>query len=166
MSYVDLNPIRAGIAERPETSEFTSIQQRIREGQEDHAASSAHQSPGPVETPASPASLGSRLMPLVCQRDDAHANAIGFTAAEYLELVDWAGRQVRDDKRGCIPADVPPILSRLGLAPDGYLRHVGGNTGKSHSVVLGHIDHIRHVAAKLGRGFFKGLGQAQMLYLT
>lgn len=29
MAYVDLNPIRAGIAETPETSDYTAIQQRI-----------------------------------------------------------------------------------------------------------------------------------------
>ncbi len=41
MAYVDLNPIRAGISETPEGSDYTSIQERIREyaaGREEGAA--------------------------------------------------------------------------------------------------------------------------------
>jgi hypothetical protein len=37
MSYVDLNPIRAGIAETQEESDFTSIQQRNRGWQQRQA---------------------------------------------------------------------------------------------------------------------------------
>jgi len=33
--------------------------------------------------------------------------------AEYLNLLDWTGRQIRADKRGAIPADLAPILERL-----------------------------------------------------
>jgi len=33
-----------------------------------------------------------------------------FHLADYLELVNWTGRGVRDDKRGAIAEDVPPIL--------------------------------------------------------
>ena len=33
MAYVDLNPVRAGLVDRPEASDFTSIQERIRQWQ-------------------------------------------------------------------------------------------------------------------------------------
>ena len=39
-----------------------------------------------------------------------------MTVCEYLQVVDWTGRQVRADKKGQIPADLPPILERLGFA--------------------------------------------------
>lgn len=40
---------------------------------------------------------------------------IPFRLMDYLELVDWTGRQIRDDKRGHIANTMPPILSRLGF---------------------------------------------------
>ncbi len=34
---------------------------------------------------------------------------------DYLELLDWTGRIIRDDKRSSTDADLPPILARLGI---------------------------------------------------
>ncbi|MCP4040853.1 MAG: hypothetical protein GY731_02705 [Gammaproteobacteria bacterium] len=130
MSYVDLNPIRAGVAETPETSEFTSIEQRIRHWKQDS-----------TQDTKSPS-----LMALVKQDEDSHPNAIGFNIQDYLELVDWAGRIVRDGKRGSIPVNIPPILNRLGLESKGYLHHIGGKREKAHPLVLGTTHHIRRVA--------------------
>jgi hypothetical protein len=46
MAYVDLNPVRAGIAETPEASDYTSIQERLAE------VPSKAQSPQPdIQTP-------------------------------------------------------------------------------------------------------------------
>ncbi len=40
---------------------------------------------------------------------------------DYLELVDWTGRIVREDKRGQIDSSLPPILRRLSLDRGSWL---------------------------------------------
>ena len=150
MSYVDLNPIRAAIAATPETSDFTSVQQRIQ---------------GLPITPADDQPIRPRLMPLVRSNRDRHVNAIGYELHEYLELVDWAGRQIRDDKRGAIAENVPPILQRLGLHDEGFLEFV---SGKSHPVkprVIGRIKRIQQAAKQLEQKFLNGMSLGRQLYL-
>ena len=34
---------------------------------------------------------------------------------QYLELLDWTGRQIRTGSSGSIPKHLAPILSRIGL---------------------------------------------------
>ena len=41
---------------------------------------------------------------------------IFFAFEDYLELVDWTGRIMRNDKRGYIDNALPPILHRLQLS--------------------------------------------------
>ena len=36
-----------------------------------------------------------------------------FNLTDYLELVDWSGRIIREDKKGVVPATLPAILQRL-----------------------------------------------------
>ena len=40
---------------------------------------------------------------------------------DYLQLLDWTGRQVRSDKRGEIPQELAPILERLQLSRETWL---------------------------------------------
>ena len=83
MAYVDLNPIRASMAKTLEDSDYTSVQERINHPGTDY------------------------LKPFKEQAE----NSIPFKLNDYLELVDWGGRQVKRNKRGYIPASVPPILT-------------------------------------------------------
>ena len=85
MAYVDLNPIRSAMAQTPEDSDYTSIQERIR-------------------------SKDSKLLNLGFNEDD-----IDFTLADYCDLIDATGRSIRTDKKGFIDDSLPPILNRLGL---------------------------------------------------
>jgi len=45
----------------------------------------------------------------------AYARGLSFHLADYLDLVNWTGRAVRDDKHGAIAEDLPPILERIGI---------------------------------------------------
>jgi len=78
--------------------------------------------------PAEAASMQPPLMPLVKAGQDDHVHVLGYTERDYLELVDWAGRATRPDKRGAIPRHIPPILNRLDLDPGRYLHHMGGKS--------------------------------------
>jgi len=42
--------------------------------------------------------------------------------ADYLDLVSWTGRAVRDDKRGAIANELPPILERIGITRAAWLQ--------------------------------------------
>ena len=38
-----------------------------------------------------------------------------MTTEDYLELLDWTGRQIRFGKHGAIPGELAPILDRLNV---------------------------------------------------
>ena len=158
MSYVDLNPIRAAMADTPESSDFTSIAQRIAElNAIDEPVSSTDTKTNTL--------CGPGLMGLAPQHEDPHPNAMGFSLTDYLELVDWSGRAIRNDKRGFIDQEIPPILTRIGLEPGGFINHLRGRKGRPHSRVLGSIEKMRQAAVEMGRSFIKGLSEARALYL-
>lgn len=90
----------------------------------------------------------------------------GFLAmplGEYLDLLDWTGRQGRKDKRGKIPADVAPILKRLGI--DGgmwcdlvwnFKRYFGRCAGRPAS--------MKENSASTGRSWSHGQRAAQSCF--
>tara|TARA_R110001583_G_scaffold192065_1_gene358185 strand:- start:454 stop:879 length:426 start_codon:yes stop_codon:yes gene_type:complete len=82
MAYVDLNPVRAGIAPTPEESSFTSIQLRIK------AALNGEQP--------------KNLLPFTSSEYQEKAVGISFCLKDYLILVDETGRVIREDKRDAI----------------------------------------------------------------
>ena len=112
MAYVDLNPIRAAMATTPETSDYTSIKLRI-----EHWKKMADKKLHDQSAVLQPKSL----MPFAGNLRQPMPRGLIFNLIDYIELVDWTGRIIRDDKRGAIPDSAPPILKRLDISVDHWI---------------------------------------------
>jgi REP element-mobilizing transposase RayT len=130
MSYVDLNPIRAGMARTPEAAPHTSIYARIHR-------------------------CDRHLMPLNSRPDGR--NPFPLSRQEYLQLVDWSGRAITSEKYKSIPPDAPPILSRLDLKQEhwlGDMRHYG----RWYYRAVGSLQALESYCEHLGQQWLKGIG--------
>ncbi|MBT3022835.1 MAG: transposase [Candidatus Thiodiazotropha sp. (ex Lucina aurantia)] len=108
MAYVDLNPVRAGMAETPEQSEFTSIAERTSRLERDR-------------DPEYEVNNQSGLYPFAGNPRKSMPSGLPFRFKDYLELIDWTGRAIVESKRGYIPGNQPPILERLQIDPQHWL---------------------------------------------
>jgi hypothetical protein len=155
MAYVDLNPVRAGIAATPESSEFTSIEERIR-------AVHDETDPRRVARTQHEDRVRLNLLRFADEVSDDRPQ-LPYRKADYLELVDWTGRILRNDKRGAIGSSLPPIMQRLNIdagAWEGAMRPAGNVFGRA----LGRLDHLRLHAEALGQSWVRGLNAAMRLY--
>ena len=117
MAYVDLNPVRAGIAETPERSPYTSIQHRVM-----HWKESAGTTPKPDNAdPLDHSYQSEDLHPFVGDLRQSMPKGLIFNLVDYLQLVDWTGRQIREDKVGAISAEAEPILKRLSISAEHWV---------------------------------------------
>lgn len=177
MAYVDLNPVRAGMAETPETSDYTSIQERLggaptaaRRADEDglHAkprqsepampAASTSESP-PVSTPV--ALPQAPLMPF-----DATGRtpwAVPFALQDYVELVEWTGRLVHPAKRGAIAAAQPEILARLGIDGEVFIE-MSAHFLKEFGSAVGAPEQLASLCARRQTKFLHGMRAARLVF--
>ena len=144
MIYVDLNPVRADICKTLESSEHTSIKQRIEQITET-ANSTA--------TVKLSSFIGSSLK----------KNGIAFALKDYLELADWTGRIVREDKRGSIDASTPGILQKLQLDEHTWMETVQGYSKGFHSFV-GPEEQLKSLCQKQKRHWVRGINACRKLF--
>jgi REP element-mobilizing transposase RayT len=141
MSYVDLNPIRAGIADDLPSSAHTGAARRIAEVESDR---------GQAKRPLAPWGLANAGI------------AMPVHTAAYLELLDWTAREVRADKRGAIAPGTPAILDRLGVSTHGWHAQVLGIESR-YWRAIGGAESLLEKAAAMGQCWLKGIGAAQRL---
>jgi len=142
MAYVDLNPVRAVMADTLMESDHTSVQSRLKDR---------------LKQPKNSLSLRP-LKPVAGLDSDA---LINMTESSYIELVQWTGEQARPDKRGQLkPADQtsnpPPGLWSVAKHPKQWLRQVQG-TESAYYRAIGSAEALMLKAAELQQHWMKGI---------
>lgn len=126
LQYVDLNPIRAKIAASPESSDFTSAQDRLADLKTAEEVSTPDAQDNRIEHGDRAGWLAP--LPLEPKRQAVRAKKTARRASnkgclrmglgDYLQLLDWTGRQIRHGKRGTMPANLEPLFERLGISTE------------------------------------------------
>lgn len=176
MTYVDLNPVRAGVAETPESSDFTAIQERIEQhlvGAEEASRSSVEVEDASVAKPVQAAAQidvgegggvhSKRLLAFIGDERIDQPKGINYSLEDYLELVDWTGRAILDGKRGWISDELPPILLRLQVNPDQWVSTVA-YFNRCFPRMAGRIDRLKAICRKLNLAWVHGMGPSKRLF--
>jgi len=150
LAYVDLNPIRAGMAKAPETSKHTRIKKRIAQAQ---TAPIAHH----------PQQQAKGRFPFVGNPRDEMPSGLAFKLTDYLERVEWCGRILRKGKRGSTDSQCPPILERLNIESDHWEYLINHFESRFKSLV-GSAFKLKQVAQSLGYQRTPGIRRCEVYF--
>jgi REP element-mobilizing transposase RayT len=189
MAYVDLNPVRAKIAESVDQSEFTSAFDRIvarqakaqldqrNKAQKGKASDKTKPKKAPsAKNDSSKSNHANRSEAAqvdrwLCSIDDRRSRSatsrgiFSMSQDDYLELLDITGRILKPGKRGTIPPHLQPLLKRLNLDIDNW-RNTVERFGKLFFNVAGPVETIRQQANQAGRKWYKGQAASQQMYVA
>ena len=150
MAYVDLNPIRSQIAKTPEKSIHTSVKQRACKAQKSRRPNRQDQQP-------------QTLLPFVGNERLNVPKGIQYHVTDYLELVDWTGRQLKRNKKGKIPYNAPPILNRLGIEIQNWLT-LTTEFERKFKYFVGDKQAFDQARFVLKRSRIQGIGAGRLLF--
>jgi hypothetical protein len=190
MAYVDLNPLRARMAESLEESRLTSVHDRICAKR---ARRMIQESGGRIQE-SGQKGLTAEQEALIdeakaeCGRDawlcrfaddrvegfaprDSRAEGdtprdsveagggahtvLGMGFADYLELLEWTGKCVVEGKKGSLPESARPVLERMELDVENWVRTVE-QYGSLYRRVAGKVENLKKRAQEMGRRWLAG----------
>jgi REP element-mobilizing transposase RayT len=134
MAYVDLNPIRAGMASTLQTAEHTSVHARMH-GRDHH------------------------LLPL--QHSYAAGNPLPLSIEEYLSLLNWSACALIADQRSAVPDTLPATLEHLELQQKHWLADMR-HYGRWYYRAVGTVQALQRYCQHLGQQWLKSSGPIHM----
>lgn len=151
-AYVDLNPVRAGIATTPEDSDFTAIQQRLHE-LTTHAVPEKNDVPSP-NSQHQPVQLRPRLYPFSDTPGIAQDKCLPYRSREYMELLDWTANNIhaKTERQN----ETPPILERLGFDNTSFTQAMQAHA-MGHGSAIGKLEQLRKYAQVMHKRFVVGV---------
>ena len=171
MTYVDLNPVRAGAAPTPETSPYTSAFLRIRARQAREMTNNKvpgriHKNIEEKETDTAINDTWSGadqwLCPFESDGEGQNQRLLDLTLDQYLDILDWTGRQLRERGQS-IPENHKPILDRLKIDPEKWLDTVN-NYGRIFYRAAGREKNMRQAASALGVQWLRGVNAGRKAF--
>ncbi|WP_231897808.1 transposase [Vibrio tapetis] len=151
MAYVDLNPVRADMAQTLEESEFTSIYERIH-------SFACQQDTGKGEIASLPAKGLTGFLDNERETQSSvlsKRGGIEFSLLDYLALVEELGQVVRPNKRGYIPPSHNSLLERLNMNAEEWLT-LSESFGGKFRCAVGSAKELESYALHTNRAWVSG----------
>jgi len=151
IAYVDLNPIRAKMADSVQNAQYTSIFERI------HNKASLNDNKTQLPFTAKP------LLGFIGNEHKDSTKGIAFSLLDYLTLVEETGKVIREGKAGYLNAQEFPLLQQLGLNNEDWLQ-LAKHFGKQYHQAVGSLETLSTFAAHTGKQWISGHRQQANIF--
>jgi hypothetical protein len=146
MAYVDLNPIRAKMADSVQSAQYTSIFERI------------HDKASFIDNKAQLPFIIKPLLGFIGNEHQQSPKGISFSLLDYLTLVEETGKIIREDKRGHLSSRAFPLLQQLGFNSEDWLQ-LAQHFGKQYHQAVGTVNELSTFAAHTKKRWISGYRQ-------
>ena len=128
LAYVDLNPVRAGISQNPLKSDYTSIKRRL----------------------AGDSSCLLQFKTGESRKISQDHDELPFHINDYLEVLDWSGSIIQEDKHGSVCQDTPALIDKFRIKPT-HWQTVMKPPVPLHQKALGSARNIKKYCEAMGQ---------------
>ena len=163
--YVDLNPIRSGEADSPETARYTSVFQRLM-AEEMQAKNASSRPDGWMAELTLQPERKANIDLAYTSRSGRRASDLGvlpISLREYVQLLKWTAKLLRSGERTTIPKDLGAILDRLNMSQETWVDTVEGYDA-TFCRAVGPPSELAEVAQRLEVHHLKGTAASRRLF--